>query len=138
MLSNKARGDLYEIQIRDYIIRELHKPAYLWHETPETILLEHGIIGSHNEHCLRRKTRRDEPNPLVDTGVDVIQVNDDSCSLVQCKNGYGKKGITYADLTGFMMWLCALEQTTGVVYYTSRLSTNIRELPPNKRLQFVR
>lgn len=37
-MNNKEKGDLYEIQIRDYIINELKNPAYLWQDTPETIL----------------------------------------------------------------------------------------------------
>ena len=51
---NKIKGDNYEIQIKNYIINELNKNAYLWHETPETILINSGIIGSHNEHRLKR------------------------------------------------------------------------------------
>ena len=35
---NKIKGDKYEIQIRDYIINNLNKPAYLWKDTPEIIL----------------------------------------------------------------------------------------------------
>ncbi len=39
----QTKGLLYEIQIRDHIINKLNKPAYLWSETPETLLLEHNI-----------------------------------------------------------------------------------------------
>jgi hypothetical protein len=67
---NKIKGDTYEIQIRDYIINNLNKPAYLWHHTPETILIDNGIIGSHNEHRLKRKDNNE--NSLQDTGIDVI------------------------------------------------------------------
>ena len=48
---NKIKGDNYEIQIKNYIINELNKNAYLWHETPETILSNSGIIGTHNERA---------------------------------------------------------------------------------------
>lgn len=51
---NKILGDNYEIQIRDYIINILNKKAYLWHHVPETILIENGIIGSHNQYRLKR------------------------------------------------------------------------------------
>jgi len=40
---NKIKGDKYEIQIKNYIINELNKKAFLWHETPETILINSGI-----------------------------------------------------------------------------------------------
>ena len=54
-MNNNIKGYLYEVQIRDYIINELNKQAFLWSETPETLLLEHKIIGSHNEARLKRK-----------------------------------------------------------------------------------
>ena len=37
--NNNIKGYLYEKQIKDYIINYLDKPAYLWSETPETILI---------------------------------------------------------------------------------------------------
>lgn len=54
METNQEKGLNYEIQIRDYIINELGKPAYLWSDTPEIILINCGIIGSHNQHRLNR------------------------------------------------------------------------------------
>ena len=47
---NQIKGDRYEIQIRDYVINSVKKPAYLWKDTPETLLINSGIIGSHNEN----------------------------------------------------------------------------------------
>jgi hypothetical protein len=130
--TNKIKGDLYEIQIKNYIINELNKPAYLWYQTPETILIENGIVGSHNQNRLKRKEK------IIDTGVDIIQMDDDTvCSLIQCKNGY-KNGITYKDLTGFMCWVAMLDKLNGYVYYTNKLSTNVKELPVNKRIQFIK
>jgi hypothetical protein len=46
-MNNNEKGYLYEVQIRDYIINTLNKPAYLW---PETILINCGIIKSHNHN----------------------------------------------------------------------------------------
>lgn len=42
--NNLIKGSLYEKQIKEYIINNLNKQAYLWSETPETILIENGII----------------------------------------------------------------------------------------------
>lgn len=135
-MNNQDKGYLYEIQIRDYIINELKKPAYLWNDTPETILLQHNIIGSHNINRLRRIENK--INPLQDTGIDIIQIeNDDNCSLVQCKNGY-KKGLRMEDLAGFNAWMNALDTLKGYVYYTDKLSINILSLPPNKRIEYVK
>jgi predicted helicase len=133
---NKLKGDKYELQIKNYIINELNKNAYLWHETPETILINSGIIGSHNDHRLRRIENKE--NSLIDTGIDVIQIEDNNlCSLVQCKNGY-KSGVTMNNLAGFMCWIATLDKLTGYIYYTNKLSENVKCLPPNKRIIYVK
>jgi predicted helicase len=135
MESNKEKGDNYELQIKKYIINDDNIQAYLWYETPETILIDHGIIGSHNQHRLTRINNKE--NPLIDTRVDIIQLDNDKCSLVQCKNGY-KKEITMNDLAGFMCWTSLLDQLDAYIYYTTKLSTNIRELPVNKRINYIK
>jgi len=137
---NKQKGDEYEIYIRDHIINNLNKKAYLWSHTPENILIENGIIGSHNEHRLRRKENK--LNPLHDTGIDIIQIDNDirsehnTISLVQCKNGY-ENGLTMGDLAGFSLWLLSLELLKGYVYYTSKLSHNLSSLPKN-RIEYIK
>ena len=94
-MDNHNKGYNYELQIKDYIIKELNKMAYLWSHTPEDLLIQHNIIGSHNQARIKRKEYKD--NPLIDTGIDIIQIDDDNnISLVQCKNGY-KKGIATPD-----------------------------------------
>ena len=136
-MDNIIKGSKYEIQIRDYIINGLNKIAYLWSDTPETLLVDSGIIASHNQHRIRRIENKE--NPLIDTGIDIIQIEDDgACSLVQCKNGY-KSGITIKDLAGFMCWMSGLISLSGYVYYTNKLSENIKCLPnPNERIKYLR
>jgi superfamily II DNA or RNA helicase len=134
-LMNKAKGDDYELYIRNHIINNLNKQAFLWSHTPETILIESGIIGSHNEHRLRRKENK--LNPLHDTGIDIIQVNEDnSISLIQCKNGY-ENGLVMSDLAGFGLWMASIDSIKGYVYYTSKLSHNITSLPKN-RIEYIK
>lgn len=136
--NNITKGYLYEKQIKDYIINHLDKQAYLWAETPETILIESGIIGTHNELRLRRKENK--LNPLRDTGVDVIQIeNDNKISFVQCKNGY-LQGLRMEDLAGFsLMTLHHYKKIhKGYVYYTDKLSYNITSLPSNKKIEYIK
>ena len=128
-MENQIKGYLYEIQIRDYIINCLKNPAYLWNDTPETILIQNNIIGSHNINRLKRKENK--LNPLQDTGIDIIQLEENNCSLVQCKNGY-TKGLKMEDLAGFNAWMSTLDTLKGYVYYTNKLSQNILSLPKNK------
>ncbi len=101
--NNIIKGFLYEKQIKDYIINNLQKNAYLWSETPETILVSNGIIGSHNELRLRRKENK--LNPLRDTGIDIIQIeNNNKISFV-----HGRKSIS--NLIQFNILFCFLSLT---------------------------
>ena len=135
-MSNKEKGDNYELQIKNHIINVLKKPAYLWHETPEPILIECGIIGSHNENRLKRKEHK--LNPLDDTGVDIIQPESyNTCVLVQCKNGY-KKGVTLRDLAGFNSWMALYTEFNGCVYYTHKLSYHIESQRPSTRITYIK
>ena len=135
METKQEKGFNYEIQIRDHIINSLQKQAYLWNDAPETLLINSGIIGSHNENRLRRKENKEnneyKENQLQDTGIDIIQVDDyikNVISFVQCKNCY-KKGITYHDLAGFCMWMMNFSNINGYVYYTNKLSKHITSFP---------
>jgi len=55
MATTKEKGDAYELYIRDYIRSNIGDQSYLWKDTPESVLIEHGIIGSHNEARLKLK-----------------------------------------------------------------------------------
>ena len=101
MLTNKEKGDNYEIYVRDYIINELNKPAYLWSDISDEILINAGLINSNNDNRLKRKSNK--INNIVDTGVDILQIDDNNYTLVQCKNGYNN-GIHIHDLAG--IYIC--------------------------------
>ena len=133
---NLIKGHNYEVQVKQHIIINLSKIAYIWYEAPEKILLKNNIIGSHNQNRIRRIEYKE--NPLQDTGVDIIQMEEnDICSLVQCKNGY-KKGLTMKDLAGFFGWLFSLNELKGYVYYTDKLSHNLKSLPNNSRIEYIK
>jgi hypothetical protein len=57
-MNNQIKGLLYEIQIRNYIINNLNKQAYLWNDTPISLLISSGIVGNHNEHRLLRINKK--------------------------------------------------------------------------------
>ena len=133
---NLIKGHNYEVQVKQHIINNLYKIAYIWYEAPERILLKNNIIGSHNQNRIRRIEFKE--NSLQDTGVDIIQMEEnDICSLVQCKNGY-KKGLTMKDLAGFFGWLFSLNELKGYVYYTDKLSHNLKSLPNNSRIEYIK
>lgn len=134
-MNNKIKGDDYEIQIRDYIINNLYKQAYLWSDVPEKILIQYGIINNNNQNRLLRKNKKE--NNIPDTGIDIIQLDEGSISLVQCKNGYNK-GLTMKDLSGFMCWMAILNQLKGYIYYTDKLSIPLQSLPKTDRIEFIK
>ena len=134
---NQIKGAAYERQIVNLIRQS--RPAYLWKYTPEGILIQNGMISSHNANRLNRKNNKnDSENPLMDTGIDIIVMeNETECGLVQCKNGY-KNGIRIEDLAGFWSWAAVLSNKKAYVYYTSKLTRRIQSLPTQDRIHFIR
>ena len=55
---------------------------------------------------------------------------------ILCKNGY-KKGLKLQDLSGFYAWKSHYPDYKGVVYYTDKLSRNIKQLQSNPKIEFI-
>ena len=126
MNSNQEKGLLYEKFIKNIIINKINKPAYLWNECPETILIENNLIHSHNDLRLIRKDMKEGYlHHYKDIGIDIIQMEtDNKCSIIQCKNGY-LNGVKVEDIAGIMMRTAFLNDTKTYIYYTNSLSRNI-------------
>ena len=126
MNSNQEKGLLYEKFIKNIIINKINKPAYLWNECPETILIENNLIHSHNDLRLIRKDMKEGYlHHYKDIGIDIIQMEtDNKCSIIQCKNGY-LNGLKVEDIAGIMMRTAFLNDTKTYIYYTNSLSRNI-------------
>ena len=106
-MNNQEKGLLYEKYVKDFIIQKLGKNAYLWNECPENILIENNLIHSHNDmRLLRKDLKEGQIHNHKDIGIDIIQIENDECSIVQCKNGYNN-GLCVDDISGIMM-RCAL------------------------------
>ena len=132
------KGYLYEVQIKNHINVNLNKKAYLWNETPEDLLIKYKIIDSHNQARIIRKENK--LNPLRDTGVDIVMIdNNNKISFVQCKNGY-EKGIIFNDLAGISLWTLTHYDliSKSYIYYTNKLSNNITLLPTTEKLEFIK
>lgn len=137
-MENQIKGYNYEMQIKNYCSNQLDKVSFLWKDIPENILIQYGFAKSHEALRLNRKELALGENPLRDTGIDVLQIDDDkNCTLIQCKNGY-KNGVTMKDLTGFFAWTSCLSNYNGIVYYTDKLSHNVRNLPTSDRIQYIK
>ena len=130
------KGYKYEVFVKNHIINNLNKEAYLWKDIPEKILIDCKLIHSHNENRLKRKEKLNN-NPLIDVGIDILQKDEDNFTFVQCKNGYGT-GLRIEDLAGFYMQMFNHTNVNGNVYYTSKLSRNITENAINNRIQYIK
>ena len=134
-MNSQEKGIYYEKFIKSYLqSQNLHKRIFLWNEIPEQVLIDYGFISSHN--CARLKRKEKYENPLMDTGIDLIQIDDNNIiTVIQCKNGY-EKGLRIDDLSGFSFWIHHLEYYKNnddpnmnynyVVYYTSTLSNPLK------------
>jgi superfamily II DNA or RNA helicase len=125
-MNNQEKGLLYEKYVKDFIIQKIGCNAYLWNECPENILIENNLVDSHNDMRLIRKyIKQGYQHSHKDIGIDIIQLNGNKCSIVQCKNGYSN-GLCVEDISGIMMRSNFLRDVPAFIYYTKCLSRNIR------------
>jgi len=136
---NKEKGDKYEIYIHN-ILNNINI-AYLWYNIPEKDLIESDLIHDLNKHRLKRKkfiqNPKENTNPLLDIGIDILEIKDNEYIFVQCKNGYNK-GIRIEDLAGFFFRMANHPDKLGKVFYTSKLSIHIRENAVAKNIQYIK
>lgn len=131
---NKIKGDKYE----DYVCNYLNTKsiAWLWRNCPEKHLLKSGLITDQNKYRLYRKDHKKNINPIPDTGIDIVQLDNDEYIFVQCKNGY-KNGLTFKDLLGFSIMMMEHDDRKGAVYHTSKLSKLVYENHINPRIKYI-
>ena len=123
-MNNKIKGDLYETFICNYLNNLNNTQAFLWNNVPEQLLFEAGLINDYNRHRLIRK-KNNKMNPLQDVGIDILLIEKNNISFVQCKNYTNT--IPLCDLAGFFMIMAKYIYVRGCVYYTSKLSSKIIE-----------
>ena len=140
-MNNKEIGDIYEKYICNYLNNLPNTQAFLWYDISEKNLLDSGLIHNLNDHRIDKVNYKKHPryniNPLRDIGIDILQITDNKYIFVQCKNGYNQ-GLKIKDLAGFYMVMANIFDKNGIVYYTSKLSINIRENAINKRIQYIK
>ena len=125
-MNNQEKGVLYEKYVKRFIIHQLGKNAYLWNECPENILIANNLVHSHNEmRLLRKDVKEGHLHNHKDIGIDIIQIDNDKCSIVQCKNGYNN-GLCIDDISGIMLRCAFIRDVNTFIYYTNCLSRNIR------------
>jgi superfamily II DNA or RNA helicase len=111
---NKLKdGEEYEKYILN-IIKDKYKSCYLWKDIPKNILPENNY--KNDKIC-------------DDIGCDIIGINhNNTIDYIQCKN-YSTTGndnvINICDLAGFYNFIAENLISTGIVYYSGKLSQQI-------------
>lgn len=145
MTTNKEIGDQYEKYVLEHIRNTTGNECWLWRDIPHKKLIKYGFITDLNKHRLARKIETDEnftDNPLMDTGIDIVQITDDNKIIgVQCKYGY--KTLCANNLNGFYCMLFNYN-LSGALYYTqdkhnkSKIHFTLKEVSCNKNLSFIK
>lgn len=133
--NTKEKGDVYEQYILDYLYLENSKrQIWLWSNIPQEIMCDVGLIGNWNEFRLQCKSNR--INKLPDVGCDIFMIDTDKYYLIQCKNYASNNSIKIDDLAGWHGMLLDYPEMFGDLYYTSKLSENIKARKPNPRIRY--
>jgi len=138
-MENQIKGLAYD----EFICKHLNNEGqtWMWDKIPEKHLIASNLIHDLNKHRLERKKyvkNSDEyKNPLRDTGIDLLLIINGEYIFVQCKNGY-KNGLTFEHLSGFNIMIANHETKYGRVYYTNKLSTNVKEVIISKRITYIK
>jgi hypothetical protein len=129
---NQQKGATYEKYIKIYL-QNKNNETWLWDEIPELQLRNSGLLGNWNIHRIVRKENK--INGLPDLGTDILLKNNitNQYELVQCKNFESNNNVTFHHLAGFYAMVSHYD-IPGTVYYTSKLSHNIKLLKPNDKI----
>ena len=131
---NQIKGEQYEIFIKNLLENDFNK-TWLWKDIPEYHLKQSMIIGDWNLHRLARKDNK--INSIPDLGCDILLKNKDDYILIQCKNFDLNNNVTIHHLAGFYAMISHFNMK-GIVYYSSKLSPNIKLLKPSENIQFIK
>jgi predicted helicase len=126
-MNNIKKGQEYEIYINNFLNSLEHvKISYLWKDIPDYVLFDYQFINSYNDKRLLRKTN--SINKLQDIGTDIIYIIDnEECTpiVVQCKNYSENNTIRIDDLSGFFFIMCKHIDKIGEIYYSNKICNNI-------------
>ena len=133
--TTKEKGDEYEKYILDYLYSEdSNRKIWLWSNIPEEVMCDVGLIGNWNDCRLQRKSNR--INKLPDVGCDIFMIDTENRNyLIQCKY-YSSNSVKIEDLAGWHGMLLDYPEMLGDLYYTSKLSENIKARKPNPRIRY--
>ena len=131
------KGTKYEIFIKNYLNKD-NNEVWLWKDIPEKHLRKTSILGEWNEYRLKRKeSKNNSENELIDTGCDLLLKTYEKYYIIQCKNFESPNSVQIHHLGGFYMMMIHYD-LDGILYYTSKLSSNIKCQKPNSKIQYIK
>jgi len=131
---NQEKGTKYELYIKQFLEND-SKKTWLWNDIPEYELRKSNLLGDWNEHRLTRKENK--INSIPDLGTDILLKDEEKYILIQCKNFESNNYVTIHHLAGFYAMISHFKME-GIVYYTSKLSPNIKLLRENSEIQYIK
>ena len=133
--NTKEKGDIYEKYILEYLyLEDSNRKIWLWGNIPEDVMCDVGLIGNWNDCRIQRKSNR--INKLPDVGCDIFMIDNQNCNyLIQCKY-YSSNSVKIEDLAGWHGMLLDYPEMLGDLYYTYKLSENIKARKPNPRIRY--
>ena len=134
-MNNQEKGLNYEIFIKNYLEEDFQNQAWLWKDIPEYNLKDAGLLNDWNLHRYIRKENK--INGLPDLGTDILLKCNNTYKLIQCKNYGPKNYVNINDLAGFYGMMVHFKKD-GILYYTSKLSHNLKSFKPVNEVQFIR
>ena len=134
-MNNQEKGLNYEIFIKNYLEEDSQNQAWLWKDIPEFNLKDAGLLDDWNLYRYVRKENK--INSLPDLGTDILLKCNNEYKLIQCKNYGPKNYVNINDLAGFYGMMVHFKKD-GILYYTSKLSHNLKSFKPVNEVQFIR
>lgn len=134
-MNNQEKGLNYEIFIKNYLEEDSNNQAWLWKDIPEYNLKDAGLLNDWNLHRYIRKENK--INGLPDLGTDILLKSNNEYKLIQCKNYSPKNYVNINDLGGFYGMMVHFKKN-GILYYTSKLSRNLKLFKPTNEVEFIR
>ena len=131
------KGTLYEIFIKNLLNKDINNEVWLWKDIPEKHLRKASILGDWNEYRLNRKEIKNSENELIDTGCDILLKINEKYYIIQCKNYDTQNSVKIPELGGFYMMISHYD-IDGILYYTSKLSSNIKCQKSNPKIKYIR
>lgn len=136
--SSQIKGYQYEFFIRDFLIEKYFRnKIWPWYYAPYHEVKKSGLNQNWNEHRLERKDNKINNQP--DIGCDILMkdTEKDEYIVIQCKNFSPENAVTIHHLSGFYA-IIATYKKKGIVYYSSKLSRNIKNLQSTPEIQYIK